>query len=594
MRARTTKPPSIRTRFRRQFEGEERQQAAVTALFIGLIGIVVLILVGAIALAWYNDNLRPLARVGSVEIGPQLFRNRIALEQWRINTEGNRLTTAQINGEIDQETLSAKTTALEQRREALATTGLDNFVDEIFQSQLAPAEGVNVTDADVDARLAEELAAPEKRRAYLIEVKPEAAEGEDATPSIAEQRAALAKAEEALAALESGTDFADVAREFSSADSAANGGDLGLITKVAAPDEAWTNSVFELEANGTTPVIRGADGAYRIGRVTEIQATGEQAGRRDELFKAVPEAQLRDLLRYEVSADQLGNKITDAALAATPEQANLAIIYIEGEFSDDPVDQEGEVDYSEIVFAPNDDLDIAPELPAEDAAWTKAQEDAQAVFDELNALTGDERKDKFAELAADSDSPTGEDGGAVGFTTRSLPPEAIAAELFDKEHQEGDLLGPIRGEAGYYVLLFNERRDSPEKRVETVKNLLAEPNADFEAIAKEWSDGAEAEVGGEIGWLTKDQLDETLRDVVFGLEAGGVTPDSVELGGEHYFVKVLDRGTRALDPDQIPDIKANAFDDWYSPKKEQAKTDGVIVIAGETAEEDPELEPGSD
>src|SRR6188508_2979961 len=313
LRARTTKPPSIRTRIRRQFEGEERQQTAVTALFIALIGLVVLILLGVIALAWYNDNLRPLARVGSVEIGPQLFRNRIALEQWRINTEGNRLTQAQINGEIDQDTLAAKTSALEQRREALVTTGLDGFVDEIYQSQLAPAEGINVTDADIDARLAEELAAPEKRHAYLIEVKPEAAEDEGATPSIAEQRAALERAESALEALQSGRDFADVAREFSTADSAANGGDLGLISKVAAPDESWANEVFELDVNGTTPVIRGSDGTYRIGQVTEIQASGEQAGLRDELFKAVPEAQVRDLLRYEVASDQLSNKITDAA-----------------------------------------------------------------------------------------------------------------------------------------------------------------------------------------------------------------------------------------------------------------------------------------
>jgi parvulin-like peptidyl-prolyl isomerase len=593
LRARTTKPASIRTRLRRQLEGEERQQAAVTALFIGLIGLVVLILIGAIALAWYNDNLRPLARVGSVEVGPQLFRNRIALEQWRINTEGNRLTTAQINGEIDQATLSAKTGELEQRREALATTGLDDFVDEIYQSQLAPAEGVNVADADIDARLADELAAPEKRHAYIIEVKPEAGDGEDAAPSIAAQHTALEKAQDALAAIESGRDFADVAREFSTADSAANGGDLGLISKVAAPDQAWAEEVFELDLNGTTPVIRGADGSYRIGKVTEIQAAGEQAGLRDELFNAVPEPQLRDLLRYEVAADQLSDKITQAALTATPNQANLAIIYIEGQFSDEQANADGEVDYSEIVFAPNDDLDIAPELPAEDAAWTKAQQDAQAVFDELNALTGDERKDKFAEIAAaQSDSPTKEDAGAVGFVTSDIPPEAIATELFDKEHQAGDLIGPIRGEAGYYVLQFNEHRDSPEKRVETVKNLLAQPNSDFGAIAREWSDGPEAEDGGQIGWLTEDQLDESLRDTVFALEPGGVS-DVVELAGEHYFVKVIDKGTRPLDPDQVPDIRANAFTDWYQPKKDQAKTDGTIVIAGET-EDETELEPGSD
>ena len=150
----------------------------------------------------------------------------------------------------------------------------------------------------------------------------------------------------------------------------------------------------------------------------------------------------------------------------------------------------------------------------------------------------------------------------------------------------------MRGDAGYYVLQFHERRDSPQKRVETVKGLLAEPGADFAAIAKEWSDGPEGKDGGEIGWVTKDQLDETLRDPVFSLEPGGVT-DALELADEHYFVQVIEKAKRALDPDQIPDIRLNAFDNWYAPKKDQAKTDAVIVIAGETPE-DTTLDPGSD
>ncbi len=192
-----------------------------------------------------------------------------------------------------------------------------------------------------------------------------------------------------------------------------------------------------------------------------------------------------------------------------------------------------------------------------------------------------------------SDSPTGEDGGAVGFTTRSLPPEAVAAELFDKEHQPGDLLGPVRGDAGYYVMQFHERarlaaaagRDGQEPACRSPAPTLRRSRRNGRTALK-------AEDGGEIGWLTKDQLDETLRDPVFSLEPGGVT-DVLELGEEHYFVKVLEKAKRALDADQIPDIRLNAFDNWYAPKKDQAKTDDVIVIAGET-EDDTTLEPGED
>ena len=459
-------------------------------------------------------------------------------------------------------------------------------MDEIYQSQLAPPEGITVTEADVDAAVAEEFASQEQRHVLGIVVKPVSAEGEDTAPSLGEQRAALEKAEAALAALNSGRDFADVAKEYSSADNAQTGGDYGNLTEITVPDDNWGAELFRLELNGTTDVVRGADGSYYIGRVTEISPSNEQDGLREELTKTVSEAALRDLLRYQVGADKLNAKITDAALAETPEQAHIAIIYIEGAYTDDPVDAQGEVDYSEIVFAPNDDLEIAPDLPEGDTAWEAARVEAQATFDELNAIpAGDERDQKFKDIATEkSDSPTGDDGGAVGFVTRSIPPDAIGNALFDTAHNPGDLIGPIRADAAWYVLQFHERRDSPEQRVKEVSDLLALPDADFAQIAKDKSDGPEAEDGGEVGWVTRDQLSADLVDAVFNLSPGQVS-EPLELGEGHYFVKVLEKGPRALDADQIPDVRANAFANWYGPKLEQAKLEGVVIIAGETADD---------
>ena len=180
----------------------------------------------------------------------------------------------------------------------------------------------------------------------------------------------------------------------------------------------------------------------------------------------------------------------------------------------------------------------------------------------------------------------------MGFVNRSIPPTAIADALFDTTHNAGDLIGPIRADAGYYVLLFHERRGSPAQRVQQVKDLLAQPDADFAAIAREWSEGPEAEDGGEVGWLTSDQLSEELRTPVFALAAGQIS-DPIEFQGGHYIVKMEEKGPRALDPDQVPDVKTAAFDDWYTPKKNQAFADDVIVIPGQP---DPgsSLEPGVD
>lgn len=594
LRPRTTRPTSRTTRLRRVFDGEERQQAVVTVLFVLVIAAIVLILLGAIALAYYNDNLRPLARVGPVEIGTPLLRDRIELEQWRINREGNRLTEASINREIDATTKAARETELEQRRQALTTNGLEDLVDAIYQSQLAAAEGITVAEIEVDARVLAEFAAVERRHVLGIVVEAVASEGEDAAPTISERRAALERAEGALAALESGRDWADVAREFSSHPNAQTGGDFGMVSKIGAPDTDWGVALFELAVGETTGVVRGSDGAYRIGRVTEIVAAGEQPGLREDLNSLVTEIALRDLLRYEVAADRLKDKITDAELAETPEQARIAIIYVEGIYSDDPVDDEGEVDYSEIVFAPNDNIEDAPNLPETDPAWEQARSEAQAVLDELAALaTGETREDRFAVLAGESDSPTGEDGGAVGFVTRGIPPVAVGDALFGATHEVGAVLPLVRGDAGWYVLLFHERRGSPEQRVQAVQDLLAQPGADFAAIAREHSEGPEADEGGEVGWVTGDQLAEELADDVFALSAGQITAP-LEFGEGHYIIKVEDKLTRALDADQIPDVKFSAFDNWYAPKKEQAKTDDVIVIAGETEATDEDLLPGGD
>lgn len=588
-RPRRQSRPGLGTRVRRLFEDEERQQATVTALFIGAIVVVVLALIGAVALAWYNDNLRPLAHVGQQPIQPQLLRDRVELESWRISRDQDRVTVALQNGEIDQATAASRTQALQDQLDALTTNSLEDLIDVIFQSQLAPAEGITVTPDQVEALLAKEFAGVEKRHMWEIVVKPIAADPVEG-PTVTEQRAALEKAQEALAAINAGGDWATIAHQYSNGDSEPAGGDLGTATANKIIDLEFQRQLFELPLNGTTGIVRGADDAYRIGRVTEILPAGEQAGLRDQLFSRLPEANVRVLLTYEAGARALVDKITNDALAETPEQVRIAVIYIDGEVSDDPIAAQGEVDYSEIVFAPDDNLDQPP--PADDPAWAEALADAQAVYNELKAITDPEaRKTKFAELAEQSDSETGQDGGQVGFVTRDSPPTAVGDALFTGTYAEGDLVGtgPIKGEDAYYVLLFNERRASVADRIQAVKDALAEPGADFNAVATELSEGPEQKDGGEIGWLTRDSLTEEVANTVFTMTVGEVS-DPVELGIGQYFIKLEEKLTRALDPDQIPLVRATAFDDWYSEKKAAAEDDGTITRTDDTGSLDGNLD----
>jgi parvulin-like peptidyl-prolyl isomerase len=598
MTIRTRRPQGgIRTRLGRLVETEERQQAVVTGLFIGAIALVILILIGAFALAWYNDNIRALARVGSVEVKPQQVRDYVRMEQFRIARDESRLTQAQIDGEIDETEAAVRQQELDQREQALQTTGLNNLVDLIYQSQLAAEEGIAVADADVDAAFAAEIASQEQRHVLVINVEPQAAD-EETGPSTLERQEAMERAMEALAELQSGAEWADVAREYGTDPASQNGGDLGLVTELGVGDRRLAEKAFELESGGTTAVILGEDGNYRIARVLEVQPAGEEPGLHSRMNENVTDQAARDLLRLEEGAQALEARRISEALAETPEQIHLGIIYIEGLETGDPDEAEGEIDYSEIVYAPNSNIETAPDLAEDDPAWDEAKAEADAAFAELAAITDDEElEEAFGNKAeAQSDSPTREDRGRAGFVTRSIPPVAIGDALWNEEHEEFDLIGPVRGDAGWYVLLFHEKREAVATRLQEVEDALAAPDADFAEIARELSDSPQAEDGGDAGWYTQQGLEDSsspeFAEAVFALQAGEVS-DAIELGEGHYFTTALERMTRPFDPDQTPGVEDSAFTNWYEEKRTAAEENGTIVVPGTTDLPD-EFEGGED
>ena len=125
--------------------------------------------------------------------------------------------------------------------------------------------------------------------------------------------------------------------------------------------------------------------------------------------------------------------------------------------------------------------------------------------------------------------------------------------------------------------MFHEKRGSSDARIQAVRDALAAPGADFNEVAGRLGEGPEKDDDGEIGWVTKDQLSEEVATPIFALAVGGVTDPPVELSEGQYFIKLEEKATRPLDPDQIPNIRATAFTTWYGDKKTAAAADGTIV-----------------
>ena len=242
------------------------------------------------------------------------------------------------------------------------------------------------------------------------------------------------------------------------------------------------------------------DCLYRIGRVTEIRPGALDQAYKDKVMAKISTDELRQIVGWETSAGKLRDKITAASTTGNVDQVHLAEIIIrntETDQTDDPTAKDGEVHFSQILFAPNDNPDTAADLPETDPAWVKARTDADAAVAELNAITDAQaRTDKFAEIAKASsdDDATKAAGGNVDFETRSLMPTNVAAALFDSQHQKADVIGPIKDETGYYVMLFDERRGTPQERLTALKADIA-AGVDWNTLVTKYSDGTRRRQG---------------------------------------------------------------------------------------------------
>ncbi|CAN5690313.1 hypothetical protein BH23CHL7_BH23CHL7_13870 [soil metagenome] len=580
---------------------EDRQTFLVNVIFVGIIVLGLLVLVGVGVMAYYNANLRPIASVGGVELRPDMQRDLQSLSLVRLQREENRIIQARAEDEIDSATAQLKIGQVSTQRQELDFSAEENLVDIVFKSHLAAGLGITISADDVAQRETQEFATVERRHVQVIAIEAETSEGAIG-PTFAQSRAALERADEARLALVGGQPFAELAEQYNDDDELRNNGDLGPITRANALEPALLDRLFDLEAGDVSEVIRGDDGNYRFGRVVEIQP-----GSPDPTFKSEVEQRLsvdryRQFLEWEIAAERLERQIERDAFEATPDQVRLAHIRLDNVLPDEEIagDDEDQVHFSEIVFAPGDSMEDAPGLDAGDPAWADAQAEADAVAAELRAIEDSTaRLDRFREIAReDSDNEgTATDGGDAGSLDRETVQSEIEVVLFDGEHEPETLIGPVRTEAGWYLLWFHERKDPPSQRLKQLEAAIAQANPDWPALVTEYSDDTQSrDDEGDIGWWTQsmfNQLEDGLGDDIFELPVGAIH-EPVGIGNSTHVFRVQEHATRAIDADQARFMRAGFFEDWYSERKDEAEQDGTIRRAEEPLDDDDGDLPGVD
>jgi parvulin-like peptidyl-prolyl isomerase len=111
--------------------------------------------------------------------------------------------------------------------------------------------------------------------------------------------------------------------------------------------------------------------------------------------------------------------------------------------------------------------------------------------------------------------------------------------------------------------------DTEEQAQEVLERL--QRGEDFSVVATEAStDTLTAESGGELGWLTKGEMDEAFDQVAFDLPVGEIS-DIVETPRGFHLILVEEREEdRELDPNTLEQRKSEAFDVWLSDLRAEA------------------------
>jgi len=555
------KQPST-PRHRSTHDQEARQKLYVTIGFIAVIAAAIGILIAAVAVSYYNDHLQSVVTVDGQDVSRDAYVKRAEIELFRVTEAEKRVREALAAGEVSQENANTQLQQLSQQRDGVGQTALDGLVDEILLAKYAAEEGVSASDADIEAALVKEASRPELRKTYAIFVRPEVDAGQD-FPTPEQSAAAKATAERALAELEGGADFGAVAAKYSTDISKENGGLYGTLADTNPTDTAWVKALFALPDDGTTEVIEGADCTYRIGRVTEITPAREDPAFRSAVEQGPGLEAYKAALVGRVLRDKLDEQLVAAATKSPVEQVRAYEIMV------DAGGTEEEARAAHILYSPKDDPGGASQLADDDPAWAAAKAEADAAVAKLQATPADQRDVAFADLAKaqSDDTSSGINGGDLGWFTRGTMVEEFGTAVFDGNHAVGDIIGPVKSQFGYHVIRYDGKRPPADQRAAALLLAAREPGADFQALARESSDGLEASKGGDLGWVAPGQSrDQKVDDILFKLKPGEIS-EGLQLADGYHIYKAGEKEVRPLTPEQINKIGLYAFDAWYTAKK---------------------------
>jgi len=565
-RARPTTKPT--TRRRSSHESDARRNLYFNLGFGLIVAVAVLLLVGAGAATWIGEHLAPVAKVNGASITKDQLQERVKIETFRLDDAESRTRESVKAGHMSAAQGQQVIDYISQQKQQVASIALEGEIDTELLLQQAVKRNATAGDAAVQAQITKDATTTESRHVFQIAIVPEVSAGASAATD-AQVTVAQTKADGLLADLKGGKAWEDVVKASGDASATASNGDLLFINKGStSPDTAFVNAIFALAAPGYTDVIKGSDGTFRIGRLTEIAPEQvdpgytkriTDAGINMDAYKRVDSALVvRDLIQAQVLTE-----VVDSA----SQQREVSVMVLENNTGQAVTP--GSVLVKHILYSPNHDPSKASSVKADDPAWATAKQEAVDAVAKLKAGTA-----TFAALAA-----SGDDTGSAaqnGFlpyfskadTSTSLDP-AFAAAIYAPGLTPGQLLEPVQSAFGWHVIEFVSA-DVPVVRAGQLATAAAKPGADFAKLVEENSIDPSATKGGSLGWIAKYQLAAEQEATISSLQAGEISLPVVASDGIRLF-KVTNVQDRKPDAAQAEKLKTDAFNNWYQGVKADPK-----------------------
>ncbi|MBQ9579239.1 MAG: peptidylprolyl isomerase [Ottowia sp.] len=310
----------------------------------------------------------------------------------------------------------------------------------------------------------------------------------------------------------------------------------------------------------------------QLATVQELHARMQQEGFNVEDFR-------RDL-RGQVLLARLREREIEPRLSVSESEIDA---FIREQTGINPADML-EINLAMILVAVPEGADAAATAPLQ----ARAQDIAR------RATAGED----FAALAREySDAyGRGSDGGVLGLRPASRYPDLFVRST--QRARVGEVVGPVRSDAGFHVLKVIERRQSrdlPEThitqthvshillpvgerqneaqalaRAADLRRRITSGAATFEALAREYSSDASAEQGGVLGWALPGQFVPEFEQAMSNLNPGQLSEPVITRFGVHL-IRVDDRRQHTLSSSEQRELARNmlrekkaqeAFETW--------------------------------